>query len=427
MTTNPRLFNRNFFLLWQGQLVSQLGTQAVTIATMMWVKHATESATVMGGIMMASLLPLVLLSPVGGTLADRVSRKRIIVTCDVVNGIASLSLGALMLAMPDATAFLLGWLVMVAVTGGIAQAFFMPAIAAAIPNLVPPERLESANSLSEGSVQLATLVGQSVGGLLFRILGAPVLFIVDGITFLFSATSESFIAIPQELPEKAETWRGAVEKFKSELREGLAFVWQHRGMRSLLLVAATMNFFAMPFLVLLPFFVEDTLGLGADWFGYLLASLGGGALIGYIIAGSVPVGRSARAAMMILSLFLLSTSLVVLGYVRSGPAALGVLAAAGVFQGIFNIHVMTILQKTTPDAYRGRVFGLFHTLVLGVSPISLGVTGVVADLLDRNAPLMFIVCGAVLIVTTLVSTLSRDYRNYLASDYGDTPEDASSV
>ncbi|MCH7549663.1 MAG: MFS transporter [Candidatus Krumholzibacteriota bacterium] len=415
MTTNERLFNRNFFLLWQGQLVSQLGTQAFTIATMFWVKHATGSATMMGTIMMAAMIPLVLLSPIGGTIADRVSRKRIIVTCDVVNGVASLSLGVLMLVVPDATGLILAWLIAVAVTGGIAQSFFMPAISAAIPNLVSPDKVASANSLSEGSVQVATLVGQGLGGLLFRILGAPVLFIVDGITFLFSATSESFIKIPQELPEKAETWREAVAKFKVELREGLVYVGRHRGMRSLMLTSAIMNFFAMPFFILLPFYVEDTLGAGPEWFGFLLAAFGGGGIVGYVIAGSVPVGEKARAAMMIAALFLLSVSLVGVGVARSPGAAMALLAGAGVFQGIYNIHVMTILQKTTPDAYRGRVFGLLHTLVMGLSPISLGLTGIVADLLDQNAPLMFMICGGVLVATTLVAAMSRDYRNYLAS------------
>ena len=415
--SRERLFNRNFFLLWQGQLISQLGTQAVTIATMFWVMHATGSATIMGMIMMVSMLPVVILSPIGGTIADRVSRKRIIITCDVVDGVASLSLGVMMLLVPNATGLLLAWLIAVVVTGGVTRSFFMPAISAAIPSIVPPDRVASANSLNEGSVQVATLVGQGLGGLLFRILGAPVLFIVDGITFLFSAGSESFITIPQELPDKPETWRDALAKFKADLREGLRYVWGQRGLRSVMVTSAAMNFFAMPFFVLLPFYVEDTLGVGADWFGYLLAGIGGGGIVGYTLAGSIRLEGGTRSFVMIVSLFLLSVSVALLGLARSPELALAIFIAAGISQGVYNIYVMTIIQRTTPDAYRGRVFGLLHTMVMGLSPISLGVTGIVADLLDRNAPLMFMICGAALVFVTFLSALNRNFRGYLSVEF----------
>jgi MFS family permease len=421
MTQPRKLFNRNFVLLWQGQLVSQLGTQAVTIATMFWVKHATGSATIMGTIMMASMLPLVLLSPVGGTLADRVSRKRIIVTCDAVNGINTLILATLMYTVPDRTGLILGWLVCVSVVAGIAQSFFQPAISAAIPGLVPGERVASANSLNEGSVQVATLVGQGLGGLLFRLLGAPALFLIDGVTFLFSAGSESLIRIDQDLPGKTSTWRGAIREFAGEMRAGLRYVWGNAGMRALMVTSAAMNFFAMPFFVILPFYVEDTLGAGADWFGYLLAGFGGGGLVGYAVAGTIALRGRTRAASMIASLVLLSSGVVALGFVRSPIIALALFVVAGVFQGIYNIYVMTILQRTTPDAYRGRVFGLLHTLVLGLAPLSLALAGIVADAIDRNAPLMLVFCGGALVAVALASSASGSYREYLASDLGDDP------
>jgi DHA3 family macrolide efflux protein-like MFS transporter len=277
----------------------------------------------------------------------------------------------------------------------------------------------AANSLNEGSVEVATLFGQAIGGVLFKVLGAPVLFLLDGLSFLFSAISESFITIEQELPERADSWRETARHFNADLREGVAFVWNNKGMRSLMLTAAVINFFAMPFLVLLPFFVEDTLGVGADWFGYLLAGFGAGGVIGFVAAGTLKPTPRVRMLLMILALLAVSATLALVGMTRTPWIALLILAGGGVFHGLFNIWVTTLFQTTTPDSHRGRVFGLLHTLVMGLAPISLGLTGVVADMLDQNTPLMFVSCGAILTVVTLVASANPHFRRYLASDTSD--------
>lgn len=413
-----RLLNRNFVLLWQGQLVSQLGTQAYAVAMMFWVKHATGSATVMGMLMMVGMIPLVVLSPFGGTLADRLPRKRLIVVGDTVNGVATLSLATLVFLAPDRHSLIIGWLVGVSVVSGVVQSFFRPSITAAIPGLVPDDQVAAANSLNEGSVQVSTLIGQALGGVLFRLLGAPMLFLIDGLSFLFSAVSESFIHIEQELPERTRGWRDTARRFTADLREGVGFVWGHVGMRSLMLTAAVINFFAMPFMVLMPFFVEDTLGVGPDWFGYLMAAFGAGGIVGFVLAGSLKPSPTGRMVLMVVSLLVLSLTLVLVGMTRTPWVALLILLVGGVFHGVFNIWVTTLLQTTTPDSHRGRVFGLLHTLVMGLSPVSLGLTGVVADLLDRNAPLMFMICGGILTFVTLVAAANRHFRAYLASDTG---------
>src|SRR5215213_5426730 len=113
-----RLWNRDFFLLWQGQTVSQLGSQAFMIAMAFWVKEATGSATLMGLLMTLSSLPGVLLAPFGGTFADRHSRIKIIIGCDVLAGLASLSLALTMMAGADAKTVVLPLLFVVTVLVG---------------------------------------------------------------------------------------------------------------------------------------------------------------------------------------------------------------------------------------------------------------------------------------------------------------------
>jgi len=414
MSKPAKLINKDFFLLWQGQFVSRLGSQAHMIAMMFWLKHATGSAALMGTIMMLSMLPLVILSPFGGTFADLHSRRRIIITCDVIYGVSVLSIAALMFTRPEATALIAGWIMVVAVVSGIVSAFFHPAVTAAIPSIVPEEKVAAANSINEGTFQVATLFGQGVGGVLFRILGAPVLFLIDGLTFLYSAISEYFIKIPQVIPEKKSSWREELNRFGSETREGLRYVWRLKGMRNLFLASAFLNFFAMPFIVLLPFYVEDVLGLSPDWFGFLMAGYGGGSLAGYAIYGSMKMSGTTRSKVLNVSLVLLSVCLVGFGFSRSPFLSLGLIAMAGLFGGLYNVAAMTLIQVSTPEQMRGRMFGLLHTIVLGLSPFAMVLAGIIADSIDRDVTIMFVVCGVILVLISLAIGLNRDYRRFLA-------------
>jgi len=408
--------NKDFFLLWQGQFVSRLGSQAFMIAMMFWLKHATGSATLMGTLMMLSMLPMVLLGPFGGTFADLHSRRKIIIVSDVIHGLFVVSLAVLMMSVPDATSTIVVWLTVVAVVSGVVSAFFRPAITASIPSIVPEDKVAAANSLNEGTYHVSTLIGQGIGGVLFRVLGAPILFLIDGLSFLYSAISEAFIKIPQEIPERSSSWKDQFNRFLADTREGLRFVWGRTGMRNLFLAAAVLNFFAMPYMVLFPFYVEDVLGTTPDWYGYILAGYGGGSLIGYAVYGALKLSGRRRARVMILCLIGLAVSLAALGVSREPVLSLALIVLTGVFGGTFNVATLTLIQLATPDGMRGRMFGLLQTLVGGLSPISMGITGVVADLLDQNVPLIYLVCGGVLVVISIAIAANRDYRKFLAAE-----------
>ncbi|MDH3890034.1 MAG: MFS transporter [candidate division Zixibacteria bacterium] len=414
MTKATKLFNRNFVLLWQGQFVSQMGNQAFSIALMFWIKHETGSATLMGLIMMVSQIPAVILSPIAGAFADRHSRKSIIIVSDMVRGVTVLALAALIFFAPDESDMILAALFVVAIIASSMGAFFRPAISAAIPDLVPTERVAAANSMNQSSMQASMLAGQSVGGVLFRIMGAPLLFMIDGVTYLISAVSEMFISIPQKAPKPSTG--SAFQRFKVDTIEGMRFAWKHPGRRSLTLAAAFINFFLVPFLILLPFYVEDTLGVTVDWYGFMIAALGLGSLIGYLGAGTIKVKGRTRSWMMIGSLILMSLAFAALGLTKSPPAAVVLMFLAGAVNGYININIATIMQLTTPSEIRGRVFGLLGTMSAGLTPISMGLTGFVTDLLDQNIPLVMISCGLITAILSIAVSFGREFRQFLTCD-----------
>ncbi len=414
MQKSTKLMNRNFFLLWQGNFVSKLGSQAFAIAMMFWLKHETGSASLMGLIMMMSMLPAVILSPIAGTLADQYSRRKIIIICDLLSGLPVLILGFLILLVPGFSDIIIVYLFAVSMLLGIVRTFFDPAISAAIPDIVPKEKIEAANSLEQSSEQISMFIGQGLGGYLFVLLGAPILFIIDGITYLFSAFSESLIIIPQAIPEQKDSWSEKFAQFKKDIIEGFRFVWHQSGMRSLVLAAAFLNFFLMPIVVLLPFYVEDFLDVSPAWYGYLLASLGFGSLIGYGIAGGIKLSPRSRSRSMLIALILLSTGMALFSIVNGAFIALFLMSAIGALSGFFTIHVMSILQMTTPTEIRGRVFGMLTTLTAGLMPISMGLGGVVADLTGQNIPMIYATCGISSVLLSIIFSFSKEFRDFLA-------------
>jgi len=415
-STAERLLNRDFVLLWQGQLVSQLGNQAFFLAMMYWTMEATGSASLMGLLLMLSALPGALLAPVGGAFADRHSRRSIIIVSDVIRGVGVLSIALLMLQRPAAVEPILVALFVFAVVSGVVDALFRPAISAAIPDLVPRKKLAAANSMNQFSVQGTSFIGLALGGMLYEWMGAALLFLFDGVTFLFSAASETFIRIPQTLPEASRSLRETLAVYLTDTRDGLLYVWRQSGMRDFLFTALAVNFFAMSVLVLLPFYVERSLGGGAEWYGYLLAAVSAGSLCGYVLAGFLRDSGTLRSTVLVTFLFGLALTVSVAGFVSQRWLALGIFLAMGLFTGTINVFFLTLFQVTTPGELRGRVMGLVIAISGAASPLGMGLAGLLGDLTDKNVPLLWGLSGVAISLVTLAFSLRLPFRQFLSQE-----------
>jgi MFS transporter, DHA3 family, macrolide efflux protein len=412
--SKDKLFNKNFLLLWQGQTVSQIGSQIFSIALMFWIKHATGSATLMGTVMMLSMLPAALLGPVSGAIVDNLPRKKLVIFSDIINGINVIILSSVVgfsLLSVDSTIILI---FIFSTISGVLFSIFNPAITASIPDLVPEDKLQSANSMQESVHHLSLFIGQALGGIFYTIFGAPLLFLFDGITYLFSAFSESFIEFPHRKREKHTSLKETFNHYKKESLDGLKYVWNEKGIRFIFISFSVMTFFIMPFVVLLPFYVEDTLKLTPDWYGYIFGAFGLGSIFGYVISSLLNAKGKLRTVTVLSGLLIMGGLMPVFGFITNGYLAIATMLIIGIADGYFTVNVITILQlKINPDM-RGRVFGVLNSISIGLAPFSMAIAGITADILNHNIPPIFIFCGLFTFLTCLVSAFSKHYRDFLA-------------
>jgi MFS family permease len=410
-----RLLNRDFLLLWQGQFVSMLGSQAFSVAMIFWIKRQTDSASLLGLGMLSQWVPAILLGPFGGTLADRMSRRQILILADLVRGVAAISLAALVLFVPGRSGTILVGLLVLSAIMGVCDAFFRPAISASIPDLVPEEEVTRANSANRLALDVSTFLGQGSGGVLFRVIGPGILFLIDGVTYLFSAAAELFIRLPPPPPVlKKASWREAGADFWRELKTGLRYVSSRKGLRYLLFLAPLDSFFMITIVVLLPFFVEDFLHVRPDWYGFLVAAFGGGSFLGAILVGVTRIKGPRRTWAYLIFALGFGIAAIGLGLARSPWMAMALIFAAGVMSGFNTIQVLSLAQLTTPSELRGRVLGILETLGLSSMPVAAATAGIVADLLHRNIPLVYFGCGVALIAVAIAQAAKREVREFLA-------------
>lgn len=410
-----RLWNRNFTLLWIGQTISHFGNPAFNIGAMFWMMKTTGSASLMGLLATVAMLPGVLLAPFGGAFADRHSRIRIAVISDLIAGLAVVVFALVVWWRPDDKGLVIPLLFTVSLILGVVRAFFAPAVQAALPDLVPEEKLAAANSMNQLGFQASIFSGQALGGILYTFLGAPALFLIDGLSYLFATGCTA--AIPRDKPTVVASAE-EIHPFRQLLRdtgEGVRYVWSNVGMRDFVLMASLVNFLAAPAFVLFPFFVDLYMKAGAQWYGFIVAGISVGSVVGFVLAGALPLKGAQRGHALLTAMVAYPVFAGLLVFLRSPIPVLLAVGASGIAVGFINVFFITSLQRSTPPELRGRVMGFLGTLGGGLMPLGMALGGIAGDLTDKNVPLIIGVCAVLILLVTVVLGFRRPCREYLAA------------
>ncbi len=397
-STNARhpIFNRDFRYLWIGNTLSGCGDQFFLVALPWLILQLTGSGAVLGGIMMVGAIPRAALMLLGGAVTDRVSPRKIMILTAAARTLLVAALAALVWAHRVQTWQLYG----LSFLFGVADAFAAPAAQTFLPSLVTPGQLPAANALSQGTQQLTTLVVPAPAGIIVAALGIAAAFSIDAVSFLFIIAALLMLRDPPRI-ESAASRSGIVQS----ILEGLRYVKDDVALRSLLLVAAVLNFcITGPMSVGLAFLAKQEFG-SPTAFGVLVSSVAGGSLAGLALAALRRQRRRGRLLLVVstavgicigaISVFHQLWSLVLILFVMGASA------------GFLNVQLIAWFQQRVERAMLGRVMSVLMFAALGLMPLSLAVAGVVVQ---WSLPGLFAGSGVLVLVVTSFAGLNRPVR-----------------
>ncbi len=366
---------RNLRLLVSGNAVSTFGNSVYLVAVTLLLKDLTASALVLGLFQFLALSPGFLLSPVSGAIIDRYSRARVLVLSDLYRGLLMIASGLLIMVPTMRTP----WLILpVSFLSGIGHAFFVPAAQALLPSIVAPNRLQSANGVRAAAGQLSNMAGNAIGGLVYTVLGAPILFVFNGFSFLVSASRERLISAEEAVSETS------APRVFGAAREGLTMVVGSPAMRALFLSQAGLFVVSPVLLLSLPFIVIDELGMAERAVGFFFATALAGGIAVFVVLRRVSASRMAEMPLPMLAYLALGTVFGMLA-LSTGPLVLIVSALiVGGAAGLVYLFAVTWIQRMCSERHHGRLFALLEAASSLAAPTSYVVAGAMLELLGPN-------------------------------------------
>lgn len=387
---------KDYTLLLLGQFISKLGSSINGIGLSLYVLRFENPIWGLGTLMLLLTIPWIILSPFAGIIADRYSKKTIIVLCDILRGI----LGIALFYTKELVIF---YVIVFTLTA--LDVIFSPAISGFLPFIVGEKDIEEANSIYSASGQLAGLIGPALGGILVAMIGTSGVFLVNGISYILSGISEIFIS--SEGKVNIDKGKGIKTSVFNEIKEGILYAKENKkiGFVILFFAVASVAFGGLPILYL--DYIQHNLGASEKLFGFFMTVSGLGTLLGALMLPKLPKRWSSFDIMVAGTgvygfLFLLFVSW------KFIPYNMLIFFLIGIFTSFINVSYGIFLQQNVEKELIGRVFSLDMTLsniTMLVSIITITFAG------ERYSNILQIIILALLMgFISIIGTLKSKYN-----------------
>ena len=390
-----KLFTKNFILLILGQLTSLFGNFILKLALSMYVLEVTGSAAIFAGILSAATIPTIILSPLGGILADRANRRNIMVALDALTG-TSVLCAALFLSEGNALVVISTLLIILSVLG----AFETPTVQACIPTMLQGDNIMKGNAVVNQVASLSYLVAPMLGGVLYAMLGLkPVMYASVG-CFFITALFECFIKLNYQ---RSKGEGGVLSVVKQDFLSSMQYISKEQtSISKMLLLTAFSRFFVMGITIVgLPYIVRTVLGFNAQYYGAAESALAVATILGSVAAGLL----TGKLKIHRLSILLASMGVFIIpvGIAFLCPVnpiikyAITIVSLCGmqIAISIFSIFAVSLIQQRTPNHLIGKVMAYTSTITLCVQPIGQIVYGFLFDSFSNAIYLCFIPTGII--------------------------------
>jgi predicted MFS family arabinose efflux permease len=378
---------RDFRLMWFGACMSSIGTWMQIVAQGWLIYRLSHSAFLLAMDQFLAGIPIFLFSLIGGVVADRAERRKILLGSQYVQMACATILTVLV-----TTGRIHVWhMLCLSFVSGLAQAFGGPAYSALIPSLVDREDMPNAIALNSIQFNMAVTIGPALAGQALAKLGEPWCFGLNALSFLAPIISLSMITA-RYLPEKT------TESLFGSLKQGIEFVRKQESMEALIVLAFCMTALSMPMRTYIPVFVKDVFHRGPETYGNLLSLMGIGSICGSLTVAAMGNIRS-KGRVALSTLITLGVGITGFSLSRSLPLSYAMLVLVGASMMTVFATVTSLVQLITTNEMRGRVMSVYNCAFRGGMPMGNLLSGWLVPMF--TAPIVLGVNGLVLILMAL--------------------------
>lgn len=404
------LSNRNFARLFSGRLISSLGDYTFDFAIVWYILRNGGTSLQTGVVLMCSVLPQVLLGPFAGVVADRIDRKKILVSMNLLRGVIISCVGILMFLdmMPFWTLCLLLLL------SDVCCALFNPACSSLIPNIVEETEYTKANSMDSLATNLSRIVGPLLGGFVYNYFGMANVVLINAISFFISGLLLIFMHVNKEkkVLERVDI------SVKAQMIEGFTYIRNRKGLYQLFKFYVVLNFLSMPIVqIYFPYAYNNILFASTTQLSITNFAFGVGFVAGSLITSFLP--QRQKFHNRICNSFFISCSMVLGFAIPLFPKILENVSTnvvvvfysmlafiCGTFMMMGNIPLFVIFQRDVDDQLRGRVFSLMNTFTNGAIPLGYLLAGYIVGQIPMHILISFIAIILVFLNILIMSSKS---------------------
>ena len=400
-----KLWNKDFILMLQGNAVSDIGDLLYSVAIGYWVYEQTGSSALMGVMSSISMFVTMFLSPFTGSIVDKCSRKGMIVGMDVLRGLIMLALGVLLyiskLTIPG--------VLLAAFLASLCSVFFNPAVNTLMIDIIPHDDMVRGQSIFSASNALINMVGKAFSGVLVAFLGVPLIVVLNGVSYLISALTETFIHVPRTVQQGEKvTVKGVLHDFGRAIKA----IFADKFLKTFVPVLLLLNLLcAGPMTLMLPFCLEK--GFTMEQYGLLMSIEMAASLVCVIILGVVKTTPKVRYWLQAIG-FTASLICSILAYLSTGFVTLSVfLFLSTGLNMVGNSILNAALMLALPDENRGAILGFIEAACVGGCALSAVIYGFLGDIFPLY--LVFVAGTILTLVPMVFACFHRITREFLST------------